>query len=118
MTPIGAPSTFAKPCAIATDDSSWQQVISSGFVLPPYVMSASWSARKLDPGFAQMYSRPIDFTTSTMQSAPQRSVVNASVSVDGEGVWDCADTGGAEKAAPPTTAPAVSFRNVRRLMSR
>src|SRR3989442_9031170 len=74
---------------------------------------ASWSPRKLDPGFAQMYSRPIALITSTMQSAPQRSVVSDSAS----GCWTggCADTG-PPSAAPPASAPAVSFRNLRRFI--
>src|ERR1017187_6520697 len=42
----------------------------------------SCNARKLDPGFAQMYSKPIDFSTSTMKSEPGRSAV--STSTDGE----------------------------------
>src|SRR5947209_2408770 len=74
---------------------------------------ASCSARKLEPGFAQMYSRPIDLTTSTMQSAPQRSVVSDSVSLS----WAGGCAAGAEwppSDAPPTAAPAVFFRKVRR----
>src|SRR5690242_4480192 len=34
--------------------------------------------RKLEPGLAQMYSKPSDLMTSVMKSAPGRSVVRAS----------------------------------------
>jgi hypothetical protein len=57
----------------------------------------SWRARKLEPGFEVTYSIPSDFRTSTMKSAPGRSVVRASIE---RGVSDsCAsDMGGAAAA--------------------
>src|SRR5262249_12789229 len=56
-----------------------------------------------------MYSRPRALTTSTMQSAPQRSVVIASAAGDGGCAEVCP-----ESAAPPARAPAVFFRKCRR----
>src|SRR5579863_7793456 len=41
----------------------------------------SCSARKLDPGLAQIYSKPSDFSTSTMKSEPGWSAVKTSTSV-------------------------------------
>ena len=78
--------------------------------------------RKLDPGFAQMYSSPSDFNTSTMKSEPVRSVVRISASggvevsaaadmmgvagAGARGVGDCASaaTGCAIAAAPASDA--------------
>src|SRR5712691_11330334 len=45
-------------------------------------MIDSCSARKLEPGLAQMYSNPSDFSTSTMKSEPGRSAVNTSAAAD------------------------------------
>src|ERR1051326_6921676 len=46
-------------------------------------MIDSWMPRKLDPGFAAMYSRFSDLSTSTMKSPPGRSVVRTSTSGEG-----------------------------------
>src|SRR6267378_2647706 len=46
-------------------------------------MMDSWSPRKLEPGFEQMYSMLSDLMTSTMKSEPVRSAVRTSA---GEGV--------------------------------
>src|SRR5882672_3442610 len=82
--------------------------------------------RKLDPGFAQTYSKPSDLITSTMKSDPVRSAVRTSAP-DGASVSATADMGGgttrfssaggaataagpAAKAAAPTAAPFRKFR--------
>src|SRR6476659_955968 len=57
---------------MATADSSCMQVISSGRLLPPSLMIDSCRPRKLDPGLAATYSKPSDFSTSTMKSEPLR----------------------------------------------
>src|ERR1700730_14900597 len=82
MTAMGLPSTLAYPSAIATDDSSWQQVSSSGLLFPPRLPTAWCRARKLEPGLAAMYSNPRDLMTSTMKSEPGRSVVKTSTWVE------------------------------------
>src|SRR5579863_8490094 len=83
--------------------------------------------RKLDPGFAQTYSKPSDLITSTMKSDPVRSAVSTSAT-DGTSVSAAADIGGgttrfgsagrAATAAGPATnaaAPAAApFRKFRR----
>src|SRR6266850_6329224 len=47
-------------------------VISSGALLPPWLMIDSWRPRKLEPGLAATYSKPSDLRTSTMKSDPLR----------------------------------------------
>src|SRR5580704_13352352 len=86
MTMIGLPSILANPCAMAMEDSSWQQVISSGLLLPPWLMMDSCSARKLEPGLAQQYSMPSVLMTSTMKSAPGRSLTSSSLGAGGASV--------------------------------
>src|SRR4029077_8141230 len=82
--------------------------------------------RKLDPGFAQTYSKPSDLITSTMKSDPVRSAVRASVT-EGTSVSAAADiaggatrfssaggaataAGAAANAAAPAAAPLRKFR--------
>src|SRR5690242_10848693 len=99
-------------------------------------MIDSCKPRKLDPGFAQTYSNPSDFKTSTMKSPPGRSAVNTSTT--GEGVPDSASRAAAEgalaraglascarlclglttsAAAPVAAAPFKKLRRFGRLMS-
>src|SRR5579863_6855979 len=90
-------------------------------------MMDSCRPRKLDPGFAQTYSNPMDFRTSTMKSDQVRSAVRtsemtgASVSAVGDigggavrftsGTGWAAMLGGtAAKAAAPAAAPFRKFR--------
>src|SRR6478672_3820012 len=92
-------------------------------------MTDSCRARKLDPGFAQAYSRSRERSTSTMKSDPQCSVVNASTSggavVSARGFCSGAvrRSGGAgvafapcgpelRLAAPAAAAPLRKFRRV------
>src|SRR5437868_2347955 len=93
-------------------------------------MIDSCSPRKLEPGFEQIYSTRSDLITSTMKSAPGRSVVwistleggcvSASIALALGGVaaarrvlssWAARFCGFATIAAAPAAAP---FRNPRR----
>src|SRR6266849_477700 len=82
--------------------------------------------RKLDPGFAQTYSKPSALITSTMKSDPVRSAVRTSATA-GTSVSAAADMGGgttrhgsagsaamlagtAANAAAPAAAPFRKFR--------
>src|SRR5215468_7081297 len=90
-------------------------------------MTDSWSARKLEPGFAQAYSMSSDRSTSTMKSDPQWSVVSTSTSGGGVlsaralcsgavvrgGATDAAIPG--EGTAPRLAATAAPFRKLRRV---
>src|SRR5215469_7114163 len=85
-------------------------------------MIDSWSPRKLEPGFAHIYSIPSDLMTSTMKSDPVRLAVSTSA-LDGvptSAVRDIAGgvpggrTGvgslpGASDAAARTAAPTAAF---------
>src|SRR5689334_10828544 len=75
------------------DDSSWQQVISSGLLFPPRLMTDSCRPRKLEPGLAQMYSKPRDLRTSSIKSEPERSTVSVSTLETGRGSVSFASTG-------------------------
>src|SRR5258708_29342940 len=55
---------------MATADSSCVQVKNSGFLLPPWLISDSCSARKLEAGLLGRYSMSSDLMTSTMKSEP------------------------------------------------
>src|SRR5260370_41533570 len=85
-------------------------------------MIDSWSPRKLEPGFEQMYSMLSDLMTSTMKSEPVRSAVRTSAgecvptsaSGDIAGGWVEARSGaggfagcvgGGASFAPPAAAP-------------
>ena len=88
----------------------------------------SCNARKLDPGLDAMYSRPRDLMTSSMKSAPGRSVVRTSMP-DGSlssgkiiavAVWRGAGGGVLPMTRVPPTSVAMPpaaalFRNLRRL---
>src|ERR1700674_4548378 len=56
-------------------------------------MNDSWSPRKLEPGLAAQYSMPSDLMTSSMKSAPGRSVEETSAA------------GGLAAGAAATVAP-------------
>src|SRR5215471_21574946 len=96
-------------------------------------MIDSCSPRKLEPGFAQTYSKPSDLNTSTMKSDPLRwlsprtwtspgglasaaavmiGVVGAAVACAGAGWVDCASTVEPTIAAALASAPV--FRKLRR----
>src|SRR5262245_56580969 len=82
---------------MATDDSSWQHVRNSGFWFLPYATIDSCSPRKLEPGFAAMYSKSSDLNTSTMKSDPGFSTVR-SAGVSGASGSVSADSAAAEGA--------------------
>src|SRR5712691_11784170 len=89
-------------------------------------MMDSCSPRKLEPGFEEMYSSPMDFRTSTMKSDPLRSVVSTStcegsssfgsIAAEAErGASPCAARTGVAPATSEATPPAAApFRNLRR----
>src|SRR5580692_923654 len=90
-------------------------------------MMDSCRPRKLEPGFAQRYSKPKDFTTSTMKSEPGRFVVSTSGLEDG-GSTSCGSAGATagfgsagclDKALElatrvPAAPEAAVFKNLRR----
>src|SRR5579863_8134037 len=87
--------------------------------------------RKLDPGLAQMYSKPRDFSTSTMKSEPGRSAVSTSTegetgpvssasalaegAVTARRLAGCCAAAGLVPAASAAAPAAAPFRNRRRL---
>src|ERR1035437_759382 len=83
-------------------------------------MTDSWSPRKLVPGLAAQYSMPSDLKTSTMKSAPQRTLEDTSAAAPVASgfcaaCWANAMGGLAIKPAAPTAAPvAAPLKNPRR----
>src|ERR1700674_3871794 len=66
-------------------------------------MNDSWSPRKLEPGLAAQYSMPSDLMTSSMKSAPGRSLAETSAA----GVLAAA--GAAATVAPTCCAMATEL---------